>query len=93
MATVTFNGSVSAQAAAGETVTITVTDPSGNKTTLTATTNSTGAFTVAGTYAVAGNYTYSAAIPADADYQAATSTGTFEVTLASRTLTVTVAVT
>jgi hypothetical protein len=53
---VTFNGKVSAQPQAGETVTITVTKPDGTKETLTTQTIADLTYSVTKTYMDAGNY-------------------------------------
>lgn len=89
---VTFNGNVTAQAAAGETVTVTVTTPGGATSTTTGTTDASGNYTTGTlTFNVAGTYSFVASIPADSQYEAEeTSPQTFAVALANRTLTVTV---
>lgn len=87
---VNFSGEVSAQAAAGETVTITITMPDGSEDTQTATTQADGTFaTAVKSYAIGGTYNFVASIPADAAYKAASVNGSFTV-LADRTLTVNV---
>ncbi len=91
MANVTFAGSQSAQAAAGETVTVTVTKPDSTKDTLTATTDATGAYTVTKTYTVVGAYSAVASGAADAQYTSWTSTPqNFTISLTNRTGTLTV---
>jgi hypothetical protein len=89
--TVTFSGTVSAQAPSGEIVTVTITKPSGGSDTVSGSTGSTGTFTA--TYdGVAGNgYSAVASIPADSKYQATTSTSvSFDIGLLPRTITLTV---
>lgn len=71
--TVRFNGSVSAQEKAGETVTITVTQPDGSIQTLTALTDANGAYAMSMDYSAPGDYQARAHIDADAMYQAADS--------------------
>ena len=91
MANVTFAGTQTAQAAAGQTVTIIVTKPDATKDTLTATTDSTGAYTVTKTYTVAGAYSAVASGAADAQYTAWTSTPqAFTISLTNRTGTLSV---
>ena len=88
---VIFSGNVSDQATAGQQVTITVTAPDGTKSTVTATTKADKTYaSPIESYAIAGNYSYTASIPADSEYVAASTTGTFTVTLANRVLTITV---
>jgi uncharacterized protein GlcG (DUF336 family) len=72
--TVTFSGSQSAQAAAGETVTIVVTKPDGTTDTFTAATQADGTYSTSTTYAVAGSYSAVASAQADAQYTSWTST-------------------
>lgn len=87
MGTVNISGSVSAQAAPGETVTITITKPDLTKVTQTAATlaDRTFASTFTGP---AGNYSVVFSIAADADYQAATSASVpFTIGLLPRTIT------
>ena len=87
---VIFNGSVSKESAAGETITITVTRPDGSQRTATALTDASGNFTVTYTDLVA-SYTAVASIPRDSQYQAAQSQPiTFSTTLLARTLTLSV---
>lgn len=102
MANVTFNGNVGkdangnpAQAAPGETVTITVTAPDGTTSTITAITDANGNYTSSlATFTVGGTYSFLGSIPADAKFKAAQATGTFTITvLADRTLTVNVTLT
>jgi len=91
--TVTFNGSQSAQAAAGETVTIVVTKPDGTTDTFTATTQADGTYSASTTYAVAGSYSAVAAGPADAQFTSWQSLPSpFTLTLQARTGTLTAAV-
>lgn len=88
---VTFNGSVSAQATAGETVTLKVTKPDTTVDTLTTTTLADRTYTLSKIYTVAGNYSVIASVPADATYKAATSASVaFTINLLDRTITVTV---
>ena len=92
MANITFAGVVSAQAAAGETVTITVTKPDSTKDTLTATTDGNGNYSVTKTYTVSGSYSAIATVTADAQYAAATSPATpFTISLVNRTVALNVA--
>ena len=92
VSTVTFSGSVSAQAVPGETVTITVTKPDGTET-LTATTQADGTFSTTKEYTVPGNYTAVFHIDADAIYLAADAGPIpFVIPLQPRTLTVSVTV-
>jgi hypothetical protein len=91
VANVTFNGVVSAQAAPGETVTVTVTLPDTTTDTLTATTDNTGAYTATKTYTTPGSYSAVAAVPADAQYDAAQSPLVpFTIAVANRTVTLNV---
>jgi hypothetical protein len=91
VANVTLSGTVSAQAASGETVTITVLKPDGTKDPWTTTTDTTGAYTLTKTYTVAGTYSAVATVSADAQYAAATSpTVSFTITLVNRTVTLNV---
>ena len=92
MVNATFSGTVSAQAVAGETVTIIVTKPDKTTDTWTATTLADWSYSVTKPYIVAGNYSYTTSISADAGYTAASITGTFVVPLAARTITTTVTV-
>lgn len=94
MANVTFSGTVSAQAASGETVTVTVTKPDTTKDTLNAKTDATGTYSVSQTYTVAGAYSATATVPADAQYAAATSPAvSFTIALVNRTVTLNVVLT
>jgi len=70
MASVTFNGVVSAQAAAGETVTITVTKPDTTTETLTALTLADRTYSVTKIYTIAGSYSAKAHGEEDAVYTA-----------------------
>jgi hypothetical protein len=91
MTTFEFRGVVSAQIQAGETVTISVTKPDSTIDTLTATTLADRTYSVVKEYLVAGNYSVKAAVAADAAYQGATSNSVpFTVSLATRTITLTV---
>jgi hypothetical protein len=95
VANVTFSGSVSAQAASGETVTIIVTMPDTTKDTLTAITLADKSYTVTKQYSIAGSYSAQASGVADAMYSSwqspvvpytislSTRTGTLVVTLAA----------
>lgn len=89
MGSKTATGTVSAQAAAGETVTVTITKPDGTKVTQTATTSATGGFTL--TYTDnPGNYSSVFHIDADAGYVAADSSAIpFTIPLGARTITAT----
>jgi hypothetical protein len=90
MGKITFNGSVSAQAALGEIVSVSVTKPDGTKDVFNATTDANKAFTVSKDY-VAGNYSVIVSVPADTIYKAATSGSvSFNVGLVDRTIQVTV---
>jgi len=87
---VVFNGSVSAQVASGETVTLTVTKPDSTKDSWTTTTLADKTFTLTKPYP-AGNYSLVVHIDKDAEYTAADSTSVpFTVALVNRTITVTV---
>lgn len=91
---VIFNGSISAQATVGETVTITVTRPDNTVDTWTTVTLADKTFTLTKEYLVAGNYNAKAHVDADAIYDVWDSsivpfvigltprTGTFTVRLA-----------
>lgn len=90
---VTFSGSVSAQAQAGEVVTITVTKPDSTKETLTATTLADKTYSVTQVYSVAGNYSAKAHGDADAVYDAWDSAVVpFTIALTARTGTLVVTV-
>lgn len=90
MGTVTFVGNVSAQAAPGETVTVTVQKPDTTTDTVTGVTDAQGMFTAAYN-AAPGHYSATASVPADAVYQAVQSnTVQFDVQLSSRTITLSV---
>lgn len=94
MATVTFTGTVSAQASAGETVTVTVTKPDATKDTLTATTLADKTYSATKVYTIAGNYSASAHGNADAQYGAWDAGPVpFTIALATRTATLTVTIT
>lgn len=91
MAQVTFTGIVSAQAALGETVTVTVTKPDATTEPLITTTLTDRTYSVTKQYMVAGAYKAKAHIDADAIYLAADSTEvSFTVTLTARALTLNV---
>lgn len=91
---VLFNGSVSAQASAGETVTITVTKPDSTTETVTALTLADKTYSVAKIYVVAGAYSAKAHGDADSQYVAWDSTDVpFNIALANRTGTLIVTVT
>ena len=84
---------MSAQVAAGETVTITVTKPDGTET-LTATTLADKTYSVTKTYTVAGNYSAVAHQDADTQYSAwDAGPVTFTIALTTRTGTLTVTLT
>lgn len=90
---VTFSGTVSAQAAAGETVTITVTHPDNTTETLTALTLANLTYSVTKVFTIAGSYKAKAHGDADAVYQAWDSTEvTFSISLTARTGTLVVTV-
>lgn len=83
---VIFSGNVSAQAQAGETVTITVTKPDSTTETLTALTLADRTYSVTKQYDVAGNYSAKAHGNEDAIYQAWDSAVVpFTITLTART--------
>lgn len=87
----TFHGIVSAQNQAGETVTLTVTKPDGTTDVFTAMTLADKSYSVTRTYTVAGNYSVTAHVDADAQFNAANSTPyPFTVALQDRTVTVNV---
>ena len=89
---VTFNGSVSAQVANGETVTLVITKPDATKDTWTTTTLADKTFTLTKPYP-SGSYSIVVSIAADAEYKTATSSSVpFTVNLLDRTITVTVTV-
>lgn len=91
MGTVVFSGNVSAQAAEGETVTITITKPDGIEVTITEITDSTGAFSSSYTD-FPGSYTAIATIQEDALYKATSSpVVAFDIEKGDRTLTLSVA--
>lgn len=93
MAQIKFSGTVSAQVAAGETVTLTVTKPDATKDTLTATTLVDKTYSVIKEYIVAGAYSVTAHGNADAQYGAWDAGPTaFTVSLETRTGTLTVTV-
>jgi hypothetical protein len=86
MATVTFSGTVSAQTASGETVTITVTKPDSTTEVLTTTTTGTATFSTSKVYTVAGAYSAKAHGDADASYTSwDTAAVPFTVVLTTRT--------
>lgn len=83
---VKFSGNVSAQAQAGETVTITVTKPDNTTETLTAQTLADKTYLVTKTYTIAGSYKAKAHGDEDSVYQAWDSTEVpFTISLTSRT--------
>ena len=89
---VTFSGAVTSQAAAGEAVTITVTNPDGSTTNLAATTDNNGNYTVSQNFQP-GEYSAVASVAADADYGSATSPSVpFTVGLGTRSITLNVSV-
>ena len=91
MGTVTISGNVSAQAAAGETVTLTITRPNGAKDMLTVETQPDKTFSVTYTEAI-GSYVVVASIAEDAQYLATVSAPVaFTIGKDPRTITVTVA--
>jgi len=91
VANVTFSGSVSAQAQAGETVTLTVTKPDNTTDVFTTTTLADKTFTITRTYDIAGNYSLVVHVDADAQYKAADSAVVpFTVALEDRTIVVNV---
>ena len=93
MVNVVFSGSVSAQSAAGETVTLKVTKPDITIENLTALTLADKTFTFTKQYTVVGQYSVVAHVDADAQYKAADSPSvTFNVVLQDRTITVAVTV-
>lgn len=86
MANVSFSGAVSAQAAAGETVTITVTKPDTTTEAVTAVTLADKTYSVTNAYSVAGAYKAKAHGDADAIYTAWDSAEVpFTVALTART--------
>ena len=86
IATVTFSGTVSAQAASGETVTLTITKPDNTTETLTATTLADKSFSATKQYDIAGSYKATAHGDADAIYTAwDTAEMPFTITLTLRT--------
>ena len=93
MAQIKFNGLVSAQAQAGEAVTITVTKPDSTQEILTANTLADKTFETTKQYAVAGAYSATFHVDADAEYKAADfGPVNFNVELANRTITATITV-
>ena len=96
MANVKFSGTVLTQATppvprTSITVTVTVTLPDKTTDTLTATTDTTGAYTATKTYTAIGAYSAIATVPADAQFDKATSPATpFTITLAAQTVTLNV---
>jgi hypothetical protein len=93
MATVTFSGNVSAQVAAGETVTFTITKPDGTTETITTTTKADKTFSTTKDYTIAGAYSAVAGIASDPTWTAATSPSVpFTIALQTRSITLNVAV-
>ena len=91
MVKLNFNGQVSAQAAPGETVTVTA--PDGSVAVETALTLDDLTYvTTAQDFTIVGDYTYVASVDADAKYKSATANGVVTITsaeeLADRTITV-----
>lgn len=87
----TFHGTVSAQTQAGETITLTVIKPDGTSDVFTALTLADKSYSVTRTYTVAGNYSVTAHVDADAEFNAANSTPyQFTIALQDRTITVNV---
>lgn len=94
MADVTFSGSVSAQVAAGETVTITMTKPDTTTDTVTTTTKADRTFSTMKTYTIAGDYSAVADVDKDATWIAATSSSIpFTIALQTRSITLNVSIT
>ena len=90
MVNVVFSGSVSAQVASGEIVTLTVTKPDSTKDIWTTPTLADKTYTLTKPYP-AGNYSVVAHVDADAEYKAADSASVpFTVALVNRTITVAV---
>lgn len=89
---ITFTGTVSSQAAAGESVTITITKPnSGGTATVLATTSGSGSFSATYTDIAGVGYSAVASVAADSTYAAATSPSvSFIIGLIARTVTLTV---
>jgi hypothetical protein len=88
MATVTFSGTVSAQVAAGETVTITITKPDNTTETVTTPTKVDKTFSTTKDYTIAGAYSAIAGIASDPTWTAATSPSVpFTIALQTRTIT------
>jgi hypothetical protein len=88
---VKFEGTVSAQAQSGETVTVTVTKPTGGKDIVTGVTDSSGTFSIPYEGPAGNGYTAVASIPADSRYQPASSGAViFDIGLIPRTITLTV---
>ena len=94
MGEVVFTGSVSAQAQAGETVTLTVTKPDATTDVFTTTTLADLTFTpVSRTYGIAGDYSVVAHVDADARYKATDSEVVpFTIALEDRAITVNVTI-
>ena len=90
MVNVVFSGSVSAQVASGEIVTLTVTKPDSTKDIWTTSTLADKTYTLTKPYP-AGNYSVVVHVDADAEYKAADSASVpFTVALVNRTITVAV---
>lgn len=97
LGTVNFSGSVSAQAAAGETVTVTITKPDGSTTTIKTPTKADKTFGPISYTDVVGNYSAKASLPQSEDanniYLATTSSVvSFSLTKTSVTRTITLMV-
>jgi hypothetical protein len=91
--TVTFTGNVTAQAAEGEAVTITVTKPDATTEKLTTLTKADKTFQTTAEYIIPGNYAAQAHIDADAIYEAADSPIVpFTIGLQSRSISLNVSV-
>jgi len=87
----TMSGQVSSQAVTGESVTITITPPSGSNVVLTATTNASKGYSTTYDAINAGTYSVVSSIPEDTEYSAATSpVVTFTVGKTPRTITLSV---
>lgn len=85
-----YSGGVSAQAAPGETVTITVTKPDTTEDIVQAQTDASGNFTAQYTPATTGTYSAVASVGPDAKYHAANSSPAIFTVGAARTITLSV---